>query len=422
MNAMPEPEPQIELRPEGQPRGRRVRRLSLFAVVWTILVVIVCVGMAVWYASTPSFENRVRRAVIVELEKSTGGRVELGRFGWHLTHLEFEADDLTIHGLEAAGQVPYAHIDRLFVRLQILSFFRTKIGINYLEGDHPVVHLIVYPDGSTNQPRPKRPSTSNSTGQVFNLAIGRTVLNNGVAILNEQQIPFNLAVNNLATQVDYVPTRDHYIGTIHAEDIVTQRGADTPVHSQLDASVEMGRNSANLVSLTLQSGPQGKSEKTVLRASGTLDNFAAPHWQFTMKGAIDALEIRALTGVPGLDGGTAQLEANGHGVNSQWRGVPHRHGACHGSYGGRCRACDAGPDRGDRDPRAPGNRRLGYGRNAHCQLGDGVNWGGRACAAWPTGSADCRATEGKHPHPAGGIHARLAARFGRSATIPASRI
>jgi translocation and assembly module TamB len=318
MNAMPEPEPQIELRPEGQPRGRRVRRLSLFAVVWTILVVIVCVGMAVWYASTPSFENRVRRAVIVELEKSTGGRVELGRFGWHLTHLEFEADDLTIHGLEAAGQVPYAHIDRLFVRLQILSFFRTKIGINYLEGDHPVVHLIVYPDGSTNQPRPKRPSTSNSTGQVFNLAIGRTVLNNGVAILNEQQIPFNLAVNNLATQVDYVPTRDHYIGTIHAEDIVTQRGADTPVHSQLDASVEMGRNSANLVSLTLQSGPQGKSEKTVLRASGTLDNFAAPHWQFTMKGAIDALEIRALTGVPGLDGGTAQLEANGHGVNSQF--------------------------------------------------------------------------------------------------------
>ena len=115
-----------------------------------------------------------------------------------------------------------------------------------------------------------------------------------------------------------MPTRDHYIGTIHAEDIVTQRGADTPVHSQLDASVEMGRNSANLVSLTLQSGPQGKSEKTVLRASGTLDNFAAPHWQFTMKGAIDALEIRALTGVPGLDGGTAQLEANGHGVNSQF--------------------------------------------------------------------------------------------------------
>lgn len=318
MNAMPEPEPEIDTRLEGQPRGRRVRRLTLFAVLWTILVVMVCAGILAWYASSPSFGNRVRRGVIAELEKSTGGRVELKRFSWRLTHLEFEADDLTIHGLEAAGQVPYAHIDRLFVRLQILSFFRAKIGLNYLEADHPVVHLIVYPDGSTNQPKPKHPSTGNTTDQVFNLAIGRTVLNDGMAIVNEQQIPFNLAVSNVAAQVSYVPARDHYVGTIHAEDIVAQRGADTPVHSQLDASVEIGRNSANLVSLTLQSGPEGKSRKTVLRASGALDNFADPRWQFTMKGAIDALEIRALTGVPGLDGGTAQLEASGHGGSSQF--------------------------------------------------------------------------------------------------------
>jgi len=318
MNAMPEPEPEVQLLPKDKPRGRRVMRLSLFAVVWAILVAIVCLSVAIWYASTPWFENRVRRVVIAELEKSTGGRVELKRFGWHLTHLEFEADDLTIHGLEAAGQIPYAHIDRLFVRLQILSFFRAKIGINYLGGDHPVVHLIVYPDGSTNQPKPKHPSTGNSTDQIFNLAIGRTVLNDGVAILNERRVPFNLAVNNLAAQVSYVPAGDRYAGTIHAEDIVAQRGADTPVHSLLDASVEMGRNSANLVSFTLQSGPEGKSKKTVLRASGTLDNFAAPRWQFGMKGAIDALEVRALTGLAGLDGGTAQLEASGHGANAQF--------------------------------------------------------------------------------------------------------
>ena len=105
--------------------------------------------------------------VVAELEKSTGGRVELKKFSWRLTHLEFEADDLTIHGLEAPDQVPYAHIDRLFVRLQILSFFRAKIGLNYLEGDHPVVHLIVYPDGSTNQPKPKQASTGNSDGLRF---------------------------------------------------------------------------------------------------------------------------------------------------------------------------------------------------------------------------------------------------------------
>ena len=74
------------------------------------------------------------------------------------------------------GEIPYAHLDRLFVRLQILSFFHPKISLNYLEADHPVIHLIVYPDGSTNQPQPKHPSTGDTKNEIFNLAIGRTVL------------------------------------------------------------------------------------------------------------------------------------------------------------------------------------------------------------------------------------------------------
>jgi translocation and assembly module TamB len=319
MNAMPESTPEEEPLREGpRRRSHRVRNLTLFTVLWTLGVLLVLVGVAAWYVNTPWFANQMRRVVIAELAKSTGGRVELKKFSWRPTHLEFEADDLTIHGLEAAGEVPYAYVDRLYVRLQILSFFRRKIGLNYLEGDRPVIHLIVYPDGSTNQPKPKHPSTGNTTDEIFNLAAGRAVVNNGLAILNERKIPFNLAVDRLAAQVSYVPARDVYAVTLHAEDVDAQRGGDTPVHSQLDASAEVGRNSANLVSLTLLSGAQGKSQKTVLRASGTLNNFADPRWQFTMKGAIDALEFGALTGTPGLAGGTAQVDANGHGGSSQF--------------------------------------------------------------------------------------------------------
>jgi len=324
MNAMPqtpgEPDaPRSEPLATPPPRSpRRLRNLVAFGLLWTLLVLIVMAGIALWVASTPAFQNRVRRALVAELAKSTGGRVELKKFSWHLTHLEFEADDLTIHGLEAADQVPYAHIDRLFVRLQILSFFRAKVGLNYLEADHPVFHLIVYPDGSTNQPKPKHPSSGSSSDQIFNLAIGRTVVDNGIALLNDRAIPFDLSANNLAAQLSYVPLRDRYVGTLHIEDVVAQRGSDTPVHSIIDASVEAGRNNANLVSLVLQSGPQGNRQKTILRASGTLDDFAAPRWQFQAKGAIDALEVRALTGVRGIAGGIAQLEATGHGSNAQW--------------------------------------------------------------------------------------------------------
>src|SRR5580698_1467723 len=228
------PIPLPESAPEPTPREpRRVARFFLHLFLWTISVLaIVAVGLAI-FASTPTFENRVRNTLIAELEKSTGGRVELQHFGWRFTHLDFEADDLTIHGLEAPGEIPYAHLDRLFVRLQILSFFHPKIALNYLEADRPVIHLIVYPDGSTNQPQPKHPSTGSSKDQIFSLAVARTVVSNGLAILNDRTIPFNLSANNLAAQVSYVPANDHiaahdhYTGSLHVEDIVVLRGPQT---------------------------------------------------------------------------------------------------------------------------------------------------------------------------------------------------
>ena len=314
MSITPRPEPPA---PPRRPR-RHAGRVALIVVFWGLVAAIAFIGALAWYATTPSFENRVRHAVIAELEKTTGGRVTLQRFSWQLSHLAFEADDLTIHGLEAPGEVPYAHFDRLYVRLQILSFFRPKISLNYLEADHPVVHLIVYPDGSTNAPRPKHPSSKSTTNEIFDLAIGRTVVDNGLAIVNERSIPFSLTASNLGAQVSYVPSDGHYVGNLHAEDVVAQRGVDPPVHSQLDASLDVGRNTAKLISLTLQSGPTSRRQKTVIRLNGTLSDFADPRWVFAVQGAIDTSEVRALTGVPGLEAGVAQLSAAGHGTREQF--------------------------------------------------------------------------------------------------------
>jgi translocation and assembly module TamB len=320
MNAAPDPQPEpgeVDVHRTPLPR-HRVARIALTTFLWILGILVVAAAGLSFYATTPSFQNRVRHAVIAQVEKATGGRVELGHFGWRLSHLEFEVDDLTIHGLEAPDQVPYAHLDRLFVRLQILSFFRAKVGLNYLEADHPVFHLIIYPDGTTNQPKPKTTSTGNTKDQIFNLAINRTVLKDGVAILNERRIPFDLSAKNLRAEISYVPARDHYIGTIRVEDISAQRGNEVPVHSVLDATIDTGRNSATLESLTLQSGPEGAKQRTVVRIAGSLENFVNPKFQFTIRGAVDALEIRALTGTPGLSGGIAQIVASGHGTASHF--------------------------------------------------------------------------------------------------------
>src|SRR5579862_9463514 len=105
MSTQPLPSPA----PSSQPAPKRKLWLGILATV--VVLILLAVGGIVWYASTPQFENLVREKLIATLEQATGGRVELNAFRWSVRHLAFEADGLTIHGLEAASEVPYERVD-----------------------------------------------------------------------------------------------------------------------------------------------------------------------------------------------------------------------------------------------------------------------------------------------------------------------
>jgi len=317
MATVPNPVP-----PQEAPRRSPWRHVWRAALVGVVVAALLIGGVA-WYASTPQFENRVRAELISVIERATGGRVELGAFHWRLMHLQFEADNLTIHGLEGPGQVPYAHVDRAFVRVKIISFFRPKIALNYLGVTRPVFHLIVYSDGSTNQPHPKTPSSSNKPVQdtLFDLAVDRTEVTNGVVLIDEQAlqrraIPFDLAASNVGVVMRYVPPppgvsdpaqEERYAGTLHIEDMTAVRGKTPPVHATLDASLSAGRNLVDLQSLRLQTG------ESTLNAKGTLRNFSNPAWNMQLNGALDIREVEALFEVPGLNRGQVAMQLTGEG-------------------------------------------------------------------------------------------------------------
>jgi translocation and assembly module TamB len=292
-------------------------RAKKHPVLWSIAAIVILLGIAAgaaaWYATTPAFEAKVRDRLIATLEKATGGRVGLGSFRWRLLHLEFEADDLTIHGLEAPGEVPYAHVDRLFVRARIISFFEAKVGLNFLEATHPVFHLIVYPDGSTNQPRPKTESQHGPISDtLFDLAVGRTEISHGLLLLNQRAIPFDLTANDLAATVTYDAKRDHYLADLQANDITAQRAKRPAVRSKLSLSADFSRNNAVLSQFKLQTGESLK-RGSLLEASGSLSNYADPEIELTAQGSIDVREVDALTAVPGLEGGIVDLQIQSKG-------------------------------------------------------------------------------------------------------------
>ena len=288
--------------------------MSAWGYIWRVcgtlllLVALVVAGL-MFYASTPRFSNQVRQRVISVLEEATGGRVEVQTLRWNLRHLSVEVDNLTIHGLEAASELPYVHVDRLYARAKILSFFDARLGLDFLQVDRPAVHIIVYPDGHTNQPTPKgrQQSSSEVTRTIFDLQANRVEVLNGMALVNQRAIPFQLAANDLGVVITYSRASDHYLGEVACSDITVQQAKTPAVRSQLDLHLEAARDGVALRALHFTTG------QTRLEASGDLQHFADPQWKLDANGTVFLPDISGLGVIDGLRSGKVELSLSSHG-------------------------------------------------------------------------------------------------------------
>ena len=295
----------------------RVGRAVAGTVIGLVALVVLLFLAFAWYSTTSDFDQRVKKEVVKVLEDATGGRVELAGITFRLWHLEIDAKGLVIHGLEGPGEAPYLSADQIKVRVELLNFFShaahhgidSYINLDYLDVEHPQCHLIVDKDGKTNQPVPKHPRTSQTPvmDTLLNLKAKEAVVSNGVALLNDRAIPFDMAARNFDAEVHYIPSSDRYGATIDLSDLRTKMGNQVEAQSSLHLEAEMGRDAVDVKHLEFISGRSLKLEVT-----GTLKHFARPVWQTTVKGTVGLKQVSELTNVDGLDAGTIDLDLDGH--------------------------------------------------------------------------------------------------------------
>ncbi len=304
-----------ENKPVKAPR-RRWGRIAAwtFGGLFALLVVLFLGGW--YYTTTADFQRRVGAEVVSVLEDSTGGRVELGHISFSLLHLAVEADGLVIHGTEGPGEAPYISAAKIFIRLKINTFLshtvgkgaQSHIGLNFLRVEEPHVHLIVQKDGTTNQPVPKRKSSSTEPIQdsLLDLQVGKVELADGILALNNRAIPFNLTANNLQAEVHYIATNDHYGATVTMNDLRTKMADEPEVQSKLQLAAEFGRDTAELKTFDFTTG-----KSTRLTATALVNHFAKPEWQASIDGAMELKQLGYLAGVDGLTAGTLDLNVRG---------------------------------------------------------------------------------------------------------------
>jgi translocation and assembly module TamB len=254
--------------PRAKPRWRRIRNYLLLAGFVGLLLL----GGLSWYATTDSFQALVRRRLVAELERVTGGRVDLG--GIHTVPFRFQVEirDLTIHGHESASEVPYAHVDRLVARIKLISTLEAEFGFSSLVLDRPVVHVVLYPDGTSNQPAPKLKGTSTRTSieQLFSLSISQLEVRRGELLWNDQTTPFDFIANDVSADLSHSLLHGQYEGNLLLGKIDTRFENFRPVAWMAEAHFILKEDGIEVRSLKATSG------RSRLQASGRLVDFRQP--------------------------------------------------------------------------------------------------------------------------------------------------
>lgn len=289
--------------PAGTAKKRRFRWMLVIAA----LVLLALMGGLTIYLNSDSFRETVRARVIADLERATGGRVEIGSFTWKLSELQFEIHNLTIHGREAAYEVPYAHADRIFVDLKVISFFSRKISLEKFDINGAVFHLIIYPDGSTNQPSPQagRSGGDEEAKDLFDLAIKETTVNNGTFIINQEMIPFVLGGKDLSAGMSYVPSQKAYDGHLDLAPLhiaYREHGSSGVLEAELHTNFLLREKETEIKSLKIS------TKASQVEASGTLRNYNNPEVTLQYQASLDLPEVARQANVQELRAGRADLK------------------------------------------------------------------------------------------------------------------
>ena len=294
-----------------------VTRAGSWGFAGALALVILLVGGITWYTATAYFQRRVGREIVSVLGDATGGRVEVRGVKFSLWRLKIEVDGLVIHGTEGPGEAPYLSAEKIEVRVGISSFFshatgaglRSHVGLKLLRVERPQVHLMVDKEGRTNAPVPKHPSASKEpvVDTLLDLRAKEVALVDGVALVNDRAIPFDVAARDLDAEVRYLRATDRYGIALGVNDLRTRAEAQAEAQSRLHFAAELGRDAVLLKGLEFDTGAT-----SVLHATGTLTHFAGPQWQGAVNGTLELKQVTVLTDVEGFTGGSVDLAMSGH--------------------------------------------------------------------------------------------------------------
>ncbi|HEV2287901.1 MAG TPA: translocation/assembly module TamB domain-containing protein [Candidatus Acidoferrales bacterium] len=281
--------------------------LLLAVALAAVITVIVETGLA---------EKWARPYVVHRIEASTGARVQLGAFHFHLRGLRLELDDLTLHGRETAGLPPFVHIDQVRVGVHIISLFERKASLSDLEVIRPSVFVRIGENGESNIPSPQHRGPSKPwREQLFNLEIANLKVSDGFILFNNARIPLDAEGKDFRFQMNYEAQQlgGAYLGELGWKQVEIAARRFIPFRMDVSTRFTLTRSAFSLNDFHL------KLPDTQLDAYGELPGFKPVAANFHCRGDISLPDLRLILRKPSMPDGHVQFTANGSYRDSQLR-------------------------------------------------------------------------------------------------------
>lgn len=253
---------------------------------------------------TSWFRAKVRDRVVSELERATGGRVELGVLKFQVQSLTATVSSVVLHGQETAGEPPLLRVESVALGLRILSFFERKVDLVSLQISKPLVRIVVYPDGTTNLPSPKQQSSSKWQEDLLNLRVAHYAVQDGLFEFDGRNIPLNVRGEGLDLRMSFSAQGPSYQGQFSSNSVHLVTAALAPIDVALSGSYVLDRSTLRFPRIQVRYGASSAE------ASGYMENLAAPRAIFTIKSALAASELGKILRLPVALQGRVSVEGD----------------------------------------------------------------------------------------------------------------
>ncbi|MCL6543807.1 MAG: hypothetical protein K6T61_01145 [Bryobacteraceae bacterium] len=256
-----------------------------FGAALAAAVVLLAAAAVLLLLRSAWFHEMVRRRIVQEVERATGGRTEIGQFRFDPRRLHAEVSRFVLHGKESPKEPPLFSADSIGVDFRILSFVRRDIVLTRVTLHRPQLNITVYPDGSTNLPEPAvKRERRDPVQQFLALAIRYFQIREGLIRINERRLPVELSGENLAAQLFYHAQDPHYTGQLSFRKLhLAAAGRPLPA---FDADLSLTLDQRRLRLQPARFVSQGSS----LEAEAVLENLLAPRIQASFDAHLDAQE------------------------------------------------------------------------------------------------------------------------------------